>query len=85
MTLAVRAVEVLLRMDAQIEALTARVARQDERIAQLEQRPHRLGTTNGSSSGARRNASKNPVNTVIGCVGIRSTRAHAHPGQPRRH
>jgi transposase len=29
-------VEVLLRMDAQIEALTVRVARQDERIAQLE-------------------------------------------------
>jgi transposase len=34
-------VEVLLRMDAQIEALTARVARQDERIAQLERRLNR--------------------------------------------
>jgi transposase len=31
-------VEVLLRMDTQIQALTARVARQDERIAQLERR-----------------------------------------------
>lgn len=31
-------VEVLLRMDAQIQALTERVARQDERIAQLERR-----------------------------------------------
>jgi hypothetical protein len=34
-------VEVLLRMDAQIEALTVRVARQDERIAQLERRLNR--------------------------------------------
>jgi transposase len=34
-------VEVLLRMDAQIQALTARVARQDERIAQLERRLNR--------------------------------------------
>jgi transposase len=34
-------VEVLLRMDAQIGALTARVARQDERIAQLERRLNR--------------------------------------------
>ena len=34
-------VEVLLRMDAQIEVLTARVARQDERIAQLERRLNR--------------------------------------------
>jgi transposase len=31
-------VEVLLRMDAWIEALTVRVARQDERISQLERR-----------------------------------------------
>lgn len=31
-------VEVLLRMDAQIQALTERVARQDERISQLERR-----------------------------------------------
>jgi oligopeptide/dipeptide ABC transporter ATP-binding protein len=31
-------VEVLLRMDAQIQVLTARVARQDERIVQLERR-----------------------------------------------
>jgi hypothetical protein len=34
-------VEVLLRMDAQIGALTVRVARQDERIAQLERRLNR--------------------------------------------
>jgi transposase len=34
-------VEVLLRMDAQIQALTARVARQDERISQLERRLNR--------------------------------------------
>jgi hypothetical protein len=34
-------VEVLLRMDAQIQVLTARVARQDERIAQLERRLNR--------------------------------------------
>jgi transposase len=34
-------VEVLLRMDAQIQALTARVARQDERIVQLERRLNR--------------------------------------------
>jgi len=34
-------VEVLLRMDAQIQALTVRVARQDERIAQLERRLNR--------------------------------------------
>jgi transposase len=34
-------VEVLLRMDAQIRALTERVARQDERIAQLERRLNR--------------------------------------------
>lgn len=34
-------VGVLLRMDAQIQALTARVARQDERIAQLERRLNR--------------------------------------------
>jgi transposase len=34
-------VEVLLRMDAQIQALTARVARQDERIAQLERKVNR--------------------------------------------
>ena len=34
-------VEVLLRMDAQIQMLTARVARQDERIAQLERRLNR--------------------------------------------
>jgi transposase len=34
-------VEVLLRMDAQIQALIARVARQDERIAQLERRLNR--------------------------------------------
>ncbi len=33
--------EVLLRMDAQIQALSARVARQDERIAQLERRLNR--------------------------------------------
>lgn len=34
-------VEVFLRMDAQIQALTVRVARQDERIAQLERRLNR--------------------------------------------
>jgi hypothetical protein len=34
-------VEVLLRMDAQIQVLTARVVRQDERIAQLERRLYR--------------------------------------------
>jgi transposase len=34
-------VDVLLRMDAQIQALSARVARQDERIAQLERRLNR--------------------------------------------
>ena len=34
-------VEVLLRMDAQIQALTVRVARQDERIVQLERRLNR--------------------------------------------
>ena len=34
-------VEVLLRMDAQIQVLTARVARQEERIAQLERRLNR--------------------------------------------
>ncbi len=34
-------VEVLLRMDAQIQALAARVARQDERIAGLERRLNR--------------------------------------------
>lgn len=34
-------VGVLLRMDAQIQALTARVARQDERIEQLERRLNR--------------------------------------------
>jgi transposase len=34
-------VEVLLRMDAQIQVLTARVARQDERIAVLERRLNR--------------------------------------------
>ena len=37
----VAVVEVLLRMDAQIQALTARVARQDERIVQLERRLNR--------------------------------------------
>lgn len=40
-------VEVLLRMDAQIQALTERVARQDERIAQLERR---LGRSSRNSS-----------------------------------
>ncbi len=34
-------VEVLLRMDRQIQALSERVARQDERIAQLERRLNR--------------------------------------------
>jgi transposase len=34
-------IEVLLRMDAQVQALTVRVARQDERIAQLERRVNR--------------------------------------------
>jgi transposase len=40
-------VAVLLRMDAQIEALTERVARQEERIAQLERR---LGRNSRNSS-----------------------------------
>jgi transposase len=40
-------VAVLLRMDAQIQALTERVAKQDERIAQLERR---LGRTSRNSS-----------------------------------
>lgn len=40
-------VEVLLRLDAQIQALTERVARQDERIAQLERR---LGRSSRNSS-----------------------------------
>ena len=40
-------VDVLLRMDAQIQALTERVARQDERIAQLERR---LGRSSRNSS-----------------------------------
>jgi len=34
-------VEVLLRMDAQIQALSAQVARQGERISQLERRLNR--------------------------------------------
>ena len=41
-------VEVLLRMDRQIQQLTKRVARQDERIAQLERRLNR-GSRNSSS------------------------------------
>jgi transposase len=40
-------VEVLLRMDAQIQALTARVACQDERVVQLERRLNR--SSRGSS------------------------------------
>ena len=40
-------VAVLLRMDAQIQALTERVARQEERIAQLERR---LGRNSRNSS-----------------------------------
>jgi transposase len=40
-------VEVLLRMDAQIQALSERVARQEERIAQLERR---LGRSSRNSS-----------------------------------
>lgn len=43
-------VEVLLRMDRQIQQLTERVARQDERIAQLERRLNR----------SSRNSSKPP-------------------------
>jgi hypothetical protein len=40
-------VAVLLRMDAQIRALTERVAKQDERIAQVERR---LGRNSRNSS-----------------------------------
>jgi transposase len=45
-------VEVLLRMDAQIQALTARVARQDERIAQLERRLNRSSRNSSSPPSA---------------------------------
>ena len=41
-------VEVLLRMDRQIQALTERVVRQDERIAQLERRLNRSSRNSSS-------------------------------------
>lgn len=45
-------VEVLLRMDAQMQVLTARVARQDERIAQLERRLNRSSRNSSISPSA---------------------------------
>jgi transposase len=53
-------VEVLLRMDAQIQALTERVARQDERISQLERQLARNSRNSSQPPSQDRSAKRPP-------------------------
>jgi len=68
-------VAVLLRMDAQIQALSERVAEQEERIAQLERR---LGRNS-------RNSSQPPSQDPAGRrIAARQGSAGSRPGCPAR-
>ncbi len=69
-------VEVFLRMAAQIQALTARVARQDERIAQLERRLNRSSRNSSTPPSADR-----PVGTRPRLLALR-TSSEAPRGDP---